>query len=234
MLPLAALAVVDVAFMVASKHEPEWWRPMDYLKEDPRFGLVDWIDCTTFTPPLGVMQYYDVIFTGGQRSLHDQDAFGDNLADYVDNGGFVIPILYMLAYESGGVGIGGRWLEYGYSPYKPKEGSYWDWFSGRLLDLTILEPEHPIFQGVSYLNDVEYHVLGELRPGAREIAYFTYPQYPGIAINADDTVVALDYDCQRFDEWTGDGYLIMANAACWLAEQTAVHKMSWGEIKASF
>jgi len=232
LLPLVALADLDAAFMVAAIYDIEWSLPIDYLKNDPRFGLVDWYDCTAYTPTVGEMQNYDVIFTGGSRSLYDQNTFGDNLAEYVDNGGFVIPILYMLAFAQGQLGIGGRWFEDGYSPYEPVLGDLWDWYVYRYMNLNILEPEHPIFEGVSHLSQVPVHILCELRPGAHEIADFTY--YPGIAINADDTVVGLDYDGSTFGEWTGDGYLIMANAACWLAAHSDVREMSWGQIKAEF
>ncbi|HDR06222.1 MAG TPA: hypothetical protein ENN88_01160, partial [Candidatus Coatesbacteria bacterium] len=49
---LPSAAGIKVAFMVA-EYDPLWSEAIDFLKADPRIGLVDWIVCTTFTPPLG-------------------------------------------------------------------------------------------------------------------------------------------------------------------------------------
>ena len=231
MLPLAALAVVDVAFMVA-EWIPVWTEAVEYVRNDQRFDEVYLINCQNLTPSLELMQRFDVIFVGGGE-YKDQEDFGDNLADYVDGGGFVVSIFFaFFYYPEEGFGIGGRWLEDCYTPYKTVIGDWFYYFVRDYRDLNILEPEHPIFQGVSHLKDVRDHFLLELQPGAREIADFTY--YPGIAINADNTVVGLDYDCSDYSEWTGDGFLIMANAACWLAAQTDVRETSWGVLKAEF
>lgn len=230
LMPLVALAKVDVAFMLAD-FEYRYTEAIEYIRSDQRFDRVDVVECGYFTPPLVAMQQYDVIFTAGL--INYQDEFGDNLADYVDTGGFVVSIFYALCYYPDMWGIGGRWLADGYSPYEPIVGDWPEWWADDYQDLNILEPEHPIFQDVSHLSDVKAHILfNGLRPGAREIADFTY--YHGIAINVDDTVVGLDYYCRNGYDWTGDGFLIMANAACWLAGYTAVREMSWGEIKASF
>ncbi|MCX7021180.1 MAG: hypothetical protein NTW26_02690 [bacterium] len=226
-LPLVALAGLDAAFMVGDFYQ-YWSEVVEYVRNDPRFDDVYFIDIMDFTPSLELMRNFDALFVGGTYP-EEPDEFGDNLADYVDGGGCVVCIFGMLFYDPGGWGIGGRWLEDEYAPYGPISG---DWLILDEQDLNILEPEHPIFEGVSHLSDVSRHILLELRPGAREIADFTL--YPGIAINAGNTVVGLDYLCNNPSDWTGDGFLIMANAACYLAAHSDVREMSWGEIKAQF
>jgi len=226
-LPLAALAGLDAAFLVADFYQ-YWSEAIEYVRNDPRFEYVYWMDTSYFTPSVELMNNYDVLFIGGDFPK-EPDEFGDNLADYVDGGGCVVCIFEILFYDPVGFGIGGRWLEDEYAPYGPIPGEF---YVLDYQDLNILEPEHPIFHGVSHLHDVHAHFILELRPGASEIADF--PLYPGIAINAGNTVVGLDYVCNNPRGWTGDGFLIMANAACWLAAHSAVREMSWGLIKASF
>jgi hypothetical protein len=227
MLLLVAHAGLDAAFMVGNFYQ-YWSESIEYVGNDPRFEYPYWMDISHFTPSVEWMNNYDALFIGGDFPK-EPDEFGDNLADYVDGGGCVVCIFEILFYDPVGFGIGGRWMEDEYAPYGPIPD---EWLVLDEQDLNILEPEHPIFEGVSHLNDVYSHFPLELRPGAREIADF--PDYPGIAINAGNTVVGLDYVCNNPQCWTGDGFLIMANAACWLAAHSDVREMSWGRIKASF
>jgi len=226
-LPLAALAGLDAVFLVGDFYQ-YWSDVVEYVRNDPRFDIVYFYSIMDWMPPLEFMRNFDVIFVGGTYTK-EPDEFGDNLADYVDEGGCVVCIFGMLFYDPSGYGIGGRWLEDEYAPYGHIPDGYiiYDY-----QDLNILEPEHPIFDGVSHLSDVYSHFPLELRSGANEIADF--PDYPAIAINAGITVVGLDYVCNNPQGWTGDGFLIMANAACWLAAHSNVQEMSWGQIKAEF
>ncbi|HUT99660.1 MAG TPA: hypothetical protein VM054_11380 [bacterium] len=226
-LPLVALAGLDAVFLVGDFYQ-YWSEVVEYVRDDPRFEVVYFYNIMDFTPPLEFMRNFDALFIGGTYT-EEPDEFGDNLADYVDGGGCVVCISEMLFYDPGGWGIGGRWLDDEYAPYGPIPGEFYVY---DYQDLNILEPEHPIFEGVSHLSDVYYHILLELRPGAHEIADF--PLYPGIAVNAGNTVVGLDYTSNNPQGWTGDGFLIMANAACYLAAHSDVKETSWGVIKAAF
>src|SRR4030042_295631 len=201
MLLLVAHASLDAAFLVADFSQ-YWAEAIEYVRNDPRFEYVYWMDTRYFTPSVELMNNYDVLFIGGDFPK-EPDELGDNLADYVDGGGCVVCIFGMLFYDPVGYGIGGRWLEDEYAPYGPIPGPD-DWLVLDYQDLNILEPQPPIFAGGSHLSDVSRHILLELRPGARAIADFTL--YPGIAINAGNTVVGLDYISNNPQCWTGDGF----------------------------
>jgi hypothetical protein len=69
-----------------------------------------------------------------------------------------------------------------------------------------------------------------LSSGAVELAHF--PDTGGVAVNAQENVVGVNY-LAGAHRWTGDGFLIMANAACYLAGHSDVQETSWGQIKAS-
>lgn len=104
--PVFVLAQLDVALMLADTRD-DWTEAIAFLEDDARFDRVHYVLCWSYTPPIGFMQQFDVIYTGGTR-YGDQDEFGDNLADYVDSGGYVVSILYTLYYYPGYYGIGGR------------------------------------------------------------------------------------------------------------------------------
>jgi len=125
-------------------------------------------------------------------------------------------------------GIGGRWRSDGYCPYYSFTSIYLEGY----LDLIIDQPGHEIFEGVSGLWDSYWRADTYTRSGAVELAHF--PDAGGVAVNAAGNVIAANYLPEDIHRWTGDGYLIMANAACWLAAHSNVREMSWGQIKAEF
>ncbi|MCX7022920.1 MAG: hypothetical protein NTW26_11750 [bacterium] len=217
-------AQLNVAFML-SEPRADWEEVIGFFTDDGRFGELDYYDCVSGTPPLGVFVLYDVVVVGGVPEYLDPVVFGDRLADYVDQGGLVVVEGGKLAHKSYG-GIGGRWYDDGYSPYYsmmryPLEGPE---------DLIIDQPDHYIFNGVSGLFGCNWRVNTTMREGAAELAH--YSDAGGVAVNAAESVVGLNFLIT--DVWTGDGHLIMANAACFLAGYADVQETSWGQIKATF
>jgi|GEM_PF-2014914 len=233
---VGAVAGIDIAVMVCDA-QADWSEAMAYFAGEPRFDSVSFYDCRYSTPSPQEFSKHDVVIAGGSLLYGDRELFGDRLADYVDQGGGVMV-------ESGGIiydlyrgeGIGGRWHSDGYSPYPCDDFEYDVGF----LDLTIDEPGHGIFEGAVGMWDVyrrAYVYSYQLRPEAVELAHYEMYQQSnlgGVAINAAQTVVAANFQAHDDHWWTGDGYLIMANAACWLAAHSEVREMSWGEIKAQF
>ncbi|MCX7021830.1 MAG: hypothetical protein NTW26_06100 [bacterium] len=209
-------------------YRDHWDEVLNYFESDGRFGDVDFYDCSDdSTPPVGVFSCYDVIVAGGTASYREPVIFGDRLADYVDQGGCVVVETGKLMNWPWSGGIGGRWHDDGYCPYYSENPGGLEGDE----DLIIDEPGHAIFDGVSGLWDSLYRVDTILRSGAVELAHF--PDSGGVAVNAWENVVGLNYMCGAHN-WTGDGYLILANAACYLAAHSDVREMSWGQIKAEF
>jgi hypothetical protein len=222
-----AAAQLDVAFMMAVTDEFYIHEILDYFEADERFDEVNFYNCCLGTPNFGEFLRHDVVFAGGGL-YHDPDLFGDRLADYVDQGGCVVVEAGGLKYWFTTVGIGGRWRADGYCPYYSNHGN---WLLG-YEDLVIDEPGHEIFDGVSGVWDSYYRADTILRDGAVELAH--YADAGGVAVSAAEDVVAANFTLYVGHEWTGDVYLIMANAACYLAAHSDVRETSWGRIKASF
>jgi hypothetical protein len=221
------VAQLDVAFMIGD-YMAHWDEALDYFEADGRFGDVDFYDCSDdSTPPVSVFLCYDVVVAGGTASYLEPVIFGDRLADYADQGGCVVVEAGKLSNWPWRGGIGGRWYGDGYAPYYAENT---DMHEGD-ADLVIDEPGHEIFDGVSGLWDSHWRVETILRSDAVELAHF--PDSGGVAVNARENVVGINYMCGAHG-WTGDGFLIMANAACYLAAHSDVREMSWGQIKATF
>ena len=226
-LSLPSIGGVKVAFFIAGTEE-DWVPALDYFNDDPRFDMVFFISCIVRTPELTTFQYFDVVFYGGWSPYLTPELFGDRLADYVDSGGYAIGLTVGMYARPDHWGITGRWEEEGYCPYRRTIED----LPFSYEDLIIDHPEHPVFDGVSYVHDSYYRIYCELRNGATELAHFS--DTGGVAINADETAVGINIEGSDYYRWTGDGFLIMANAACWLAAHSDLRETSWGEIKAKF
>lgn len=77
-------------------------------------GIVDYFDARVATPSLELMATYDCVHTWTNFAYLDRVAFGDNLADFVDGGGYVVLgvfVTYCLGYS-----LGGRIMTPGYCP----------------------------------------------------------------------------------------------------------------------
>jgi hypothetical protein len=219
-------AQLDVAFMITN-HDYEWGPALDFFNADERFDEVNYYDCHLYTPDFDEFLYHDVVITGGTSSYYEPIIFGDRLADYVDLGGCVIVTACSLTQWPLGGGIGGRWHDDGYCPYYSDNPNLLEGYE----DLIIDDPRHEIFDGVAGLWDSRWRADTILRSGAVELAHF--PDSGGVAINDQENVVGVNY-LGGNHLWSGDGYLIMANAACYLAGYSEVRETSWGKIKAQF
>jgi hypothetical protein len=174
-----------------------------------------------------VLKLYDCALNDGFHSICDPVAFGDLLADYVDGSGKVLSISYGMMGPFGDEGSPtGRWWDEGYCPYECVSFDRIHTYKNLIID----EPGHPIFDGVDNVNGVFGRVRTELRAGAVELAHFA--DAGGVALNADETVCGINYRSTDDHDWTGDGFRLIANAACYLADYVDTQPSSWGRIKA--
>jgi len=198
------------------------------LESDPRILDVTRFGISSTLPPLYQLLIFDCVIATGSFTVCDPVAYGDLLADYVDEGGGVLCVREAMLgsysyYESAPTG---RWEAEGYCPYECISSL----LINEDMDLIIDQPSHSIFDGVDGVDDVPLRVRTALRSGAYELAHFV--DAGGVAVNEDETVVGVNYSAENDPYWTGDGWLLLANAACWLCDYSSVSEASWGCIKA--
>jgi len=141
---------------------------------------------------------------------------GNALADYVDAGGRVIAAHYVHDFDLWA--MGGRFITGGYSPFTT---STLDRPTATYTLGTVLEPGHPLMNGISALSVSGGAALQNvgMRAGATEIARWNNND-PLIGVNADGTVVAINAlvgDLSTGFSWTGQFAELIRNAAMFLS-----------------
>ncbi|MCK4594641.1 hypothetical protein KAU45_09070 [bacterium] len=199
---------------------------LDYFNADERFDEVNYYDCHDGTPEPEEFLYHDVVITGGLSNYLEPVLFGDRLADYVDQGSYVMTCSSLTQWPGGSPG--GRWHDDGYCPYYSENPNPLEGYE----DLIIDDSGHEIFNGVSGLWKCYWRADTILRDSAVELAHFA--DAGGVAVSMAENVAATNYTPHIGHRWTGDGFLVMANAACYPAGYSEVREASWGQIKAEF
>ena len=84
---------------------------------DPDVASVGLLTAGILTPTLAQLQQYDVVVVVSAGQFGNPTTLGDNLADYVDQGGVVVEGAYGYYGPGSVLGLSGRWLTGNYSPY---------------------------------------------------------------------------------------------------------------------
>ena len=171
---LAGTAIAqDVAIVAAaatSSTASQFVETERVLVDSLAFDSVTVINTVTDTPTLDDLLVFDSVIVWTNNTPDDPDAVGDVLADYVDAGGGVVVAVFANSSTTTDRDIGGRWR--GNSDYEvivPRSGNQ----SGAASLGDILEPDHPIMDGVvTFFGGTSSFRpnITDLNPGARTIA----------------------------------------------------------------
>lgn len=127
----SAGSVVVAAPDVLAIHSMDWLTPnyttwINQLIATGAYGSVAMFDAAVANPTAADLNGVEVVIISTNLDLLDQDAVGNLLADFVDQGGRVIVTTYAVACSldtNGPVkwGLGGRWETDNYSPILPSD-----------------------------------------------------------------------------------------------------------------
>jgi hypothetical protein len=177
-----------------------------------RFGTVDTFDCGSGTPTPSQLASYSAVLVYPDGVFADQNALGDELADYADAGGNVVEAVF--GWASWGT-PGGRWASGGYDVYTINSGQT----EGTTYALVADLPSSPLLDGVSSFNGGASNYLDDvtLAPGSTQVAHWDdASSTPLAAFNAHG--VGLNFyppsSDARGDFWDAstDGATLLANA----------------------
>ena len=124
-------------------------------------GSVDYYDARYATPSLSALLEYNVVLTWSNYNYSNATAMGNVLADYVDEGGRVINMMFGL---DPNWGLQGRFVNEGYTAMT---GSGTNYSTGCL---GTYDPTHPIFEGVTNVCDYYRLANTSLTSGSTTIA----------------------------------------------------------------
>ena len=167
---LAGSAVAQNVAIVAAAGSAGALGVEDVLVGSGAFDSVTNIDLQFAMPTLAELQAFDSIIVWTNTTPQDTDDFGNVLADYVDAGGGVVVAVFANSTTTNNRDIGGRWRgNPDYEVIVPRSGNQ----TGAASLGTILEPGHPIMDGVTtfFGGSSSFRPrVTDLNPGARAIA----------------------------------------------------------------
>src|SRR5690606_4059532 len=145
-----SLDVAIVAAASASPTDPAYTETQRVIFETGYFNSVDIVHLASGvpTPTLAELQQYDAVLVWTNTTPGDNELLGDRLADYVDAGGGVVVAVFANSTTTTGRNIGGRWRSAEYEVIVPRSGNQ----SGQAALGAVLDPSHPIMDGVSSFN----------------------------------------------------------------------------------
>lgn len=187
------------------------------------FQSVAWINAADQTPTLNTLLGYDAVLVWSNWDFHDSTTLGNNLADFVDQGGGVVVAIFATTGLGSSLNLQGRWVSGNYRVMMADAGST----SGQASLGTIHAPGHDILLGVTDFDGGSAGFRGtgaNLSPGSYRVADWD-DQRILIAVNDDTTTPRVDLnfyppsDVSRFDFWRSDtdGDRLLANALLYTA-----------------
>jgi hypothetical protein len=185
-----------------------------YLQSDSRFSQVDRIDARYTTPSLTQLMQYDVVLTWTNYQYSNKVVLGNNLKTYVDFGGGVVVTCF--AHHGSTWNLGGMFQSYGYDPIY-QQNSY---TSGSSSIGPVLQPSHPIMQGVTSVSPGFYFRTTLLNAGAQPLFYWANG-YIGCAVKEIGPGRTVGMNQYPRTDGGAHSDLIIANAAAWAAGGTS-------------
>ncbi|GAB4130848.1 MAG: hypothetical protein Fur0041_00520 [Bacteroidia bacterium] len=191
------------------------------------FSSVQIFNTSTGTPTVPFLQTFQAVLVFTDMGAADPVTLGNNLATYINGGGGVVNCVFANA----SVPISGNFNTTTYQVVVPASQT-----QGTVLTLgTILQPCHPIIQGVTNLNGGSSSYISTsttLAPGAQTIANWSNGSWlaayktnvgPALARRADLNLYPPSSDA-RSDFWlsSSQGALLMGNALRWVAGVTSL------------
>jgi hypothetical protein len=209
-----------ILYAPSEADDPEWRASITAIVG----GLCDYYDARSGTPTLDLLLHYSCVHVWANFAFADADAYGDNLARYVDAGGTVIMGAFC-TYTTGNA-LGGAIMTEEYSPVRGGSNHFsYAEYSGDGTSCTT--------DGVGGFG-ATYRDILTLQGDGRTTGTFTDGEI-AIAEKPDRSVVYANGSAGRQlpDGWAPDWPSVVANP-CGCAVPLPVEEGSWGQLKERF
>jgi len=180
-----------------------------FLEDFEDIDNLDSLNIDDNTPSVDDLLDYDVVWTFSSLMYDDPEAWGDNLADYIDQGGALVISQAGLA-DIDGYMVTGRLLDDGYIPMTTS-----DQFVGDNTDIGEYDDAHPIMEDYEEA-EAYYYVQDPDMHDDAEVVVYTEDETPLIAVLPN--IVAINEYLGAMSMFTGDLDLLLHNSLIWAAE----------------
>lgn len=224
-LTAAGARAQEVTALVLGAESSDTWliEVSNTLMATGEFAQVDWINPRNSTPTLATLLNYDAVLVWSDASYADSITLGNNLADYVDEGGGVVVGVWAVTNYSTSLTLQGRWTS---GPYQVMMNDAW-YTTGTSSLGAVHDPAHPIMQGVGSFSggSSSYRGVGtNINAGAYRLADWTDGNIL-IAVKDDAPSPRVDVNifppssASRSDFWqtSTDGDTMLANALVYVS-----------------
>ena len=224
----AAAGVPSVAIVAAAANDalaPWFLDPQSKLVASGAFASVTVINANAVTPSVAELSGFDAVLVWSNLGFVDATLLGDNLAQYVDNGGGVVLATFANSSPDAVDTPGGRWENAQYEIIMPHSGTT----TGVASLGTIMQPGHPIMSGVGLFGGGSSSfrpTTTSLYPSGQLIASWSDGSTL-VAVREDTVGARVDLgfyppsDAVLPDFWdaTTDGDLLLVNALLYAANR---------------
>jgi hypothetical protein len=181
-------------------------------------GTIDLFDTKSATPTLAQLLPYDVVVTWSNYVYFDPVGIGNVLADYVDQGGKVINMMFSIG--NSGFQMQGRFMSQGYTAMNGTAITYVNDCLGSS------NPSHPIMDGITSVCDL-YRIGGTyLTAGSSSVAQWA-DGLLFVATKDDRSVVSINGYVGILFNWSGQLPDVVHNAILWLVSHTGCDTVLW-------
>ncbi|MFC2170456.1 carboxypeptidase regulatory-like domain-containing protein, partial [Calditrichota bacterium] len=182
---------------------------LNFLTGFDEIHEITYLDGRTNTPTLETLQEYDVVITFSNFVYQNTVTLGNNIADYVDEGGALIVTVFALYPPN--TGLGGRFNTDDYCPIVQSTGAF------GLMVIGDNDEGHPIMTDVGDVSGY-YKVNGDLSEDAEEVAAYVNNWGTCVATKEiEGNIIVAINDCVKLEMYTGDMDLILANSIIYAA-----------------
>ena len=194
------------------------------LEDTGQFNQVDQVQVYLDTPTLAVLNNYDTVLTWSNYDYNDSVALGNVLADFVDQGGGVVVMVFANSESNPNRRLRGRWESGGYNIYESPQGA----ILGQAELGTRYQPDHPLlgnvvsfdgggsaFRSRSLSLVATAEVIADWTDGTPLVILDESHATPRVDLNfyppSDESPSSSYWDADT------DGGILMANALSWCA-----------------
>ncbi len=210
---------LSVALLGAEDYSSYLYDVRNKLNNTGKFSSITTINVNYNTPTVDELLAFDAVLVWQKAPYQNKYVLGDNLADYVDNGGGVVSALFEVSSGNTSYSLDGRWEDDEY--FVLERGNVYNYS----ISLGYYNHLHPIMNSVNSLEAMKISLENDITGGS-VVARWSYSSGTVAAVKDIGNMhrvdlgfypASTDVSSSGWDSST-DGAILMANSLEWVAD----------------